>query len=173
MKESLRMYPPGLSIPKVATTNCEIIGSDGTAYYIPKDAIINLEIQAMQMNPLIFPNPNEFQPNRWIPKKNDENIAITGVDTNISKASSASSTTRFDEVNDISNFAAFSLGGRSCIGRRFAQIEIIVTLAMISMKYQIFQPAGVTKEELLEVKHVLTISPKNDIGLIFKERSSF
>lgn len=111
---------------------------------------------------------------------------------------------------DFFAFAPFSLGERSCLGRRFAHIEIVTALAMIAkarhqdathmhawrsraawlpacpclrwwsvmddawmlcpQAYRIEVPEGVTREQLLDTKVLLTLYPANHCKLRFKPR---
>lgn len=152
MKESLRLFPPVVSIPKVATQHCDVTSGDGTSFHIPKDAVVSLQVYAMQRNEKYYSEPLEFRPKRWLTCNSNSNLSLS------------------TEDSESPAFAAFSLGSRSCIGRRFAQIEIVVTLAMISQNYIISVPNGVTKERLLTCKNLLTLYPAHDDGLIFTER---
>jgi cytochrome P450 len=149
MKEALRLFPPVVTIPKVAAKDTEVEDGIGRKFTVPKGALMNLQVYAMHRNAEYYPDPDEFKPSRWIGR------------------------TKVEETGDSAascQFAAFSLGNRSCIGRRFAQIEIVVTLAMISQRYTISVPEGMTKERLLATKNLLTLYPANDDGLIFTER---
>lgn len=148
MNESLRLFPPVVLVPKIAADDCEIESSDGRRFHIPRGTIMNLHVYSMHRNPKHYPDPDVFRPSRWI------------------------ATSKFDKPDLLSPFvlAAFSLGSRSCIGKRFAQIELVVALAMISQRYVISVPPGITKEQLLETKNLLTLYPAHETGLIFTER---
>lgn len=148
MNESLRLFPPVVLVPKITADDCEIESSDGNKFHIPRGTVMNLNVYSMHRNPKHYPDPDVFRPSRWLGPSLDK-----------SGDSLASSI-----------MAAFSLGSRSCIGKRFAQIELVVALAMISQRYVISVPPGVTQEQLLATKNLLTLYPANDTGLIFVER---
>ncbi|CAG8745443.1 3264_t:CDS:2, partial [Acaulospora colombiana] len=66
-------------------------------------------------------------------------------------------------------FAPFSLGGRACIGRRFAEVESLVVLSMLVRNYRISikeepQFAGETfkqrYERVFKVNDSLTLTPQ-------------
>jgi hypothetical protein len=90
-------------------------------------------------------------------------------------------------------FAAFSLGERSCIGRNFARIELLTTLAvsgrkasatgaladtcspalkMLIQKYEIRVPEGVPREKLMDATNRLTLAPAYDGPLLFHPRAA-
>ena len=55
------MYSPGSGLfPRVALKNVTI-----EDILIKKGEIVNVNIYALQMNPSIFKNPYEFNPERW------------------------------------------------------------------------------------------------------------
>jgi len=59
--EGLRMYP---TIPLVPHLNHEVITLG--KYTIPAETFVFGSIWAVHRNPVIYPNPNEFRPERWI-----------------------------------------------------------------------------------------------------------
>ncbi|OOF98704.1 hypothetical protein ASPCADRAFT_2139 [Aspergillus carbonarius ITEM 5010] len=62
MNEAMRWQPPApLALPHATTQNDEYDG-----YHIPNGTIIIPNIWVMSFNPEIFPDPQEFKPERWI-----------------------------------------------------------------------------------------------------------
>ncbi|ELU41671.1 cytochrome P450 [Rhizoctonia solani AG-1 IA] len=76
-------------------------------FFIPEGANVWLSITAVHYNPAYWPEPEKFRPKRFLEPYNKD------------------------------AFLAFSTGPRSCIGRRFAEIEGIVALAMLIERYEI------------------------------------
>lgn len=67
MKEAFRLHPPGpLLIPRAAERDMEIRG-----YFIPKGARILCNVWAMGRDPSIWPNPDSFEPERFLDNKID------------------------------------------------------------------------------------------------------
>ncbi|KAJ1311451.1 hypothetical protein OPQ81_009940 [Rhizoctonia solani] len=157
--EGLRMYPVVSHIPKVATKDSVIsVGRNGPGanenvredFFIPKGANIWLSITAVHYNPTYWPEPEKFRPKRFLEPHNKD------------------------------AFLAFSIGPRACLGRRFAEIEAIVALAMLIERYEIkideekfpLIPGESTLERearLLRPVQLATISPAG-LPLIFKRR---
>lgn len=67
IKESLRMYP---SVPLIARVTDEEIHTK-SGYVVPSSMFIHVYIYDLHHNPKFYPNPEVFDPNRFLP----ENIA--------------------------------------------------------------------------------------------------
>ncbi|KAH9266723.1 hypothetical protein BASA83_010401 [Batrachochytrium salamandrivorans] len=65
-------------------------------------------------------------------------------------------------------FIPFSEGARSCLGKRFAQVEFITALALIVQKYTIHLPDGVCIEDLVDSDNQINLHPKKDVKLWFQ-----
>jgi cytochrome P450 len=61
IKETLRMYPPSWSTSRTALQEFEVDG-----YTIPRGANIVLSQWIMHHNPQFFPQPDRFDPERWL-----------------------------------------------------------------------------------------------------------
>ena len=103
--ETLRMYPPGTRLERVANNDYEYEGIK-----IKKGQIITVPIYVLHHDPDLYPNPEEFDPERF----NDEN----------------------KKLRDGIAFMAFGAGPRNCIGMRFALIEVKFLLATILSKFR-------------------------------------
>jgi cytochrome P450 family 3 subfamily A len=104
--ESLRMYPPGIRLDRVASCDYEYEGIK-----FKKGEIITIPIHALHHDPEIFPDPDEFKPERFSDenKKSRESVAFLG----------------------------FGAGPRSCLGLRFAHVNIKLLLSSILSKYRL------------------------------------
>ncbi|KAJ3223913.1 hypothetical protein HDU81_008834 [Chytriomyces hyalinus] len=69
-----------------------------------------------------------------------------------------------------SGFAPFSEGPRGCVGKKFAQVEFVTLLTLISLKYTWTLPEGVDAERALDTRQVITLKPKNPVEIIFTPR---
>ncbi|MGH8530497.1 MAG: cytochrome P450 [Nevskiales bacterium] len=104
VKESMRLYPPAYLIGREAV-NADSIGG----HAIPAGAVIYLSAWALHRNPLHFPEPLRFSPERW----------------------------GNDLEKRLPRFAYMPFGGgpRTCIGDRFAVMEAVLILAALIQRY--------------------------------------
>ncbi|XP_073303375.1 nicotine N-demethylase CYP82E3-like [Primulina huaijiensis] len=62
VKESLRLYPPlPLSVPHEAVEDSELCG-----YFVPKGALLFVNLWKLHRDPQFWPEPEEFQPERFL-----------------------------------------------------------------------------------------------------------
>ncbi|KAF1815462.1 cytochrome P450 [Eremomyces bilateralis CBS 781.70] len=160
MNETLRLIPPVIGIPK---TVLEDVGQpltlNGKVHILPRNLYIVLSATTAHRNPKYWPNGpprnpkrpahpksnvdndmEEFKPERWIldpsavPIKDNDDATVEsedlGVNTNPDTANTLFRPTR-------GAYIPFSEGFRSCLGRRFAQVEILATMAVIFQKYSV------------------------------------
>ncbi|KAI0078339.1 614 534 cytochrome P450 [Panus rudis PR-1116 ss-1] len=153
MNETLRLFPPAPSVPKYATEDTTFVtknaAGEKVVVPVPAGTGISLNISALQKNPRYWPNPDKFDPGRFLSN---------------------------DWPRDA--FVPFSGGVRSCLGRRFAELESLVVLSMFFLKYKITvkeepQYANETWEEkrarVLRVTQGITITPVR-VPLLFTRR---
>ncbi|KAI0086254.1 cytochrome P450 [Irpex rosettiformis] len=114
VKEILRWRCPGpLNVPHRATEDAI---HDG--YYIPKGTTIIANIWAILHNPEVYPNPDTFDPSRF--------VSETGEPTDVPSP--------YD--------ACFGYGRRICPGINFADASIFIWCAMILAVYDISKAVG-------------------------------
>ncbi|EMD96314.1 hypothetical protein COCC4DRAFT_77748 [Bipolaris maydis ATCC 48331] len=106
IKETLRLYAPlPASEPRQASTATVIDG-----YHIPAGTTVSISPYILHRNPKVFPNPTQFNPDRWIDPS--ENTV---------------------EMNRW--FWAFSSGSRMCIGVHLAMAEMTTLVTAVYRKY--------------------------------------
>lgn len=142
LQEALRLRSPVGEVFKVAQKDLDIEG-----LFVPKDSIVDMYLSLIQSDERHWKNPTDFDPTRF----EREEVAISG----------GSSDTWFP----------FSRGPRSCVGFRFALIEMTIALAMLIRKFKFYPQPGVPKEEALRYAIPFLITPATDIHIIPVERS--
>ncbi|NXA34952.1 CP4V2 protein, partial [Eudromia elegans] len=139
VKEALRLFP---SVPLFARSlqeDCYIKG-----YRVPKGTNVVIITYALHRHPEIFPDPEEFRPERFFPE---------------------SCKGRHPFV-----YVPFSAGPRNCIGQRFAQMEEKALLALILRRFWV---DCCQKPEELGLTGELIIRPNNGIWIQLKRRPNF
>jgi cytochrome P450 len=125
LKESMRLFPPAWTTGREALEEVEIAG-----VRIPKGAQIFLSQWVVHRDPRFFPNPEGFDPDRWLPER----------------------------AAGLPKYAYFPFGGgpRVCIGNHFAVMEAALILAMIVQRWQVELLPG----QKLELRPSVTLRQK-------------
>jgi cytochrome P450 len=150
MNETLRLLQPIVNIPKSVTPGqSQPIEIDGHQYTLPAGANVFLSA-AVHRNPKYWPAPEKhtsddgtpdvdrFRPERWlVNNKLSESFVDIDYDDEALRGPSGEDTSSelFKPVKG--SYIPFSDGFRSCIGRRFAQVEILAVLAAIFTQYSV------------------------------------
>ncbi|CAH1100870.1 unnamed protein product [Psylliodes chrysocephalus] len=137
IKESLRLYP---SVPQIVRVIGEEIKTH-SGYTLPKGSNIIIPIYDLHRNPVVWENPEKFDPDRFLPD-------------NIAKRHPFA-------------YIPFSAGSRNCIGQKFAMMEIKAVLCGILRHFKL-EPYD--KPEYLKHKSDLVLRPAGEIRVNFVPR---
>ena len=179
--ETLRLYPPVASIPKLTASSGADLIYNNEAHHLPPDVRVNLNASALHYNDKYWgPDAASFNPGRW-DKRNDSHLAenddIEGLSGPGLESHNIHKPVR-------GAYIPFSDGMRSCIGRKFAQVEFIATLAVLFRKYRV-TPAKLkgesdddddddarirTEKSLKESSTSLTLAITDKVPLAFHRR---
>lgn len=149
MNEELRLIPPVIGIPKTTPKDrpqsLRVGGQDVT---IPGSCYVTLNTTATHRNPKYWPHTSEqdlleFRPERWLldasksaGQTEDELYAHEeGLDFEGPDKRPDTAATLYRPPKGA--YLPFSEGYRSCLGRRFAQVEILAVLAVIFKNYTV------------------------------------
>ena len=113
MHEILRVYPAVPFIPHAIHTDTKL-----RDFYLPAGTYVAINSCSINNNPNIFPNPNEFDPSRWL---DHDGMFKTSMKDQI---------------------ITFGKGKRSCIGKSLARMEIFLMLIKLLRKYKLGVPKG-------------------------------
>lgn len=143
MNEQLRLIPPVIGIPKTTPKDRpQTLNIDGKQITVPENTYVTLNTAATHRNPRFWPHTSEkdlleFRPERWLldPSKthgrpDDEEYAKEeGLEFDETDKRPDTAASLFRPAKGA--YLPFSEGYRSCLGRRFAQVEILAVLAVI------------------------------------------
>ncbi|XP_046641927.1 cytochrome P450 4C1-like [Daphnia pulicaria] len=105
IKETLRMYPSIPGVMRTITEDTEIGG-----FVLPAGLSVALLIYGMHRNPKVYPEPDTFKPERFLPEQSANRHPYA--------------------------FIPFSAGPRNCIGQKYAQFELKVVLSWVLRKFE-------------------------------------
>uniref|UniRef100_UPI003B5B31EC cytochrome P450 4C1-like n=1 Tax=Leptopilina boulardi TaxID=63433 RepID=UPI003B5B31EC len=128
IKETLRLYP---SVPFIARKVNEDLQLKHC--FIPAGTIVDLHIFDLHRDPNFWPNPEKYDPDRFLPEKMHNRHPFS--------------------------YVPFSGGPRNCIGQRFAMLELKALLAHLIYNF-IFEPIDNSQDIIFTADLVLrTESP--------------
>ncbi|MEU3465662.1 cytochrome P450 [Streptomyces sp. NPDC006733] len=115
VQETLRMYPVGWILTRRAVDDVQL-----GQHRIPAGADVFFSPFALHRDPVSFPDPDRFDPDRWLPERSG------------------------DIPRDA--YLPFGSGVRKCIGESFAHVEMMISLATLVTRWS-FRPrtAGAPK----------------------------
>lgn len=106
--ETLRMYPP---VPMIARQIKEEVLLPSTNAILPADCTIIIGTFKLHRNPNIYPNPDEFNPDNFLPEKSANRHYYS--------------------------YVPFSAGPRSCVGRKYAMLKLKILLSTILRNFHV------------------------------------
>lgn len=130
LKESLRLYPP---VHVIGRQVVEPFNLDG--YHFSKGTLIGISMYVVHRNPMYFPNPERFDPDRWTPK--------------------------FEAMLPRGVYIPFSTGPRNCVGNHFAMMEAQLVLTTLAQRVTFDLLPGQT----IEAEPLITLRPKHGIKM--------
>lgn len=130
LKESLRLYPPVHVIGRQVVEPFELDG-----YHFSKGTLIGVSMYVVHRNPHYFPNPQQFDPDRWTPE--------------------------FEATLPRGAYIPFSTGPRNCIGSHFAMLEAHLVLTTLAQRVTFELVPGQT----IEAEPLITLRPKDGIKM--------
>ncbi|MCJ1287987.1 hypothetical protein MMC26_007340 [Xylographa opegraphella] len=161
LNEELRLVPPVVNIPKSTLPDSpQPLMLEGKKCTVPGNVLVNLVTTAAHRNPKYWPAgppsasedptaPNdleEFKPERWFADQKGHAHGLTHDSDEMPKPVAESDDLNVNTATDTSAahfqpprgaYVPFSEGYRACIGRRFAQVEILVVLAVVFSQYSV------------------------------------
>jgi cytochrome P450 len=136
LDETLRKYPPAWVGPRRSIEPFEFEG-----HTVPARAFVNYSSWASHHLPDVFPEPEEFRPQRFSPEARAA----------LPKGA----------------YVPFGGGSRTCIGMRFGQLEVRAIATLILSRFEFSLP----EDFRLEIRQMPTISPKHGLPMLMRPRT--
>ncbi|KAG1462293.1 hypothetical protein G6F46_004331 [Rhizopus delemar] len=140
VKESLRLRPPVLMVPYQTHRDFPI--SDG--YTVPANSMLIPTTYPALHDPVAYPNPDAFDPDRWGPE---------GVAERHPK-----------------NFMVFGNGPHHCIGKEYAILHVMSTVAQATRRLE-FKHYPTSESDTIWL--FATTYPKDECSMSFHPRTKF
>lgn len=159
-----------------------ICGDDKLKY----DSLINLKYgmaimnETLRLYPIVTvipkwaPNDTVLDNRIFVPAESIINIHVTGLHYNEKywgKNACDFVPERFLVEYNKDAFVPFSSGIRSCLGKRFAQIEFLTILTSLVQNFKITVANDKDKNDLLDAETFLTLMPNKKVNLKFESRN--
>ena len=137
--EGMRLYPPVWAIGRMVAEPYTMPSPHN--WELEPGSIVIMSPYVTQHDARYFPDPERFDPNRWLPEHADQRAKFT--------------------------FFPFGGGTRVCIGERFAWMEGVLLLTVIVQRWKLKLAPG----QIVEKKALLTLRPKHGMRMVLEGRS--
>jgi cytochrome P450 len=136
LAETLRKYPPAWIGPRRSLEPFEFEG-----HTVPGRAFVDYCSWASHHLPEVFPDPEEFRPERFTPEGR--------------------------EALPRGAYVPFGGGSRTCIGMRFGELEVRTIATLILSRFTLSLPEGFE----LGIRQMPTISPRDGLPMLVRPRA--
>ncbi|KAL3463413.1 cytochrome P450 [Aspergillus heterothallicus] len=140
--ETLRLHAsiPGIQPRVTPFPACSLAGYDN----IPANTRVNAQAYSLHRNPEVYPDPETWEPNRWLKEKNSPS----------------------DLEERKRWFWAFGSGGRMCVGSNLALQEMKLAIAAIYTNFK----TTIVDDDGIEAIDAYTVKPKGEKLILRFER---
>ena len=137
--EGMRLYPPAWAIGRMTAERYTMPAPHN--WELEPGTIILMSPYVAHRNARYYPEPDTFDPDRWLPGRAEERPKFS--------------------------YFPFGGGARVCIGERFAWMEGVLLLAAILQKWKL----TLDPRQVVEKKALLTLRPKFGMRMLVERRS--
>lgn len=141
INETMRLYPPVFIMFRQLESSLEL-KHENRKYHLPAGVNVVTAPYATHRNPEYFPNPEEFDPDRFLPEESAKRHPCS--------------------------FIPFSGGPRNCLGLKFAMLELKLVAAYILRNFTICTTDNINDIPLMPF---ITLTPKRDYTFCFSSRN--
>ncbi|CEL06620.1 hypothetical protein ASPCAL09792 [Aspergillus calidoustus] len=174
MLETMRLYPPVVTVPKWTGNEVRSIHYQDRDVPLGQGININLNMNGLHYSEEYWgPDVQIFSPQRWDARNKESYLArnadLTGLNSPGLEYSTIHKPVR-------GAYIPFSDGVRACLGKKFAQVEVVIALTVILRQYRIELAQKGEKgrkqaERALEDSaSMIALAMNQDVPLVFRER---
>ncbi|KAF8243722.1 cytochrome P450 [Wilcoxina mikolae CBS 423.85] len=175
--ETLRLHPTFQQLPKTTGPSAQILTVSGRTYLLPAETSVFATLTGLHYNPAYWgASPAEFTPRKWDAR--DPNSGWYAADgTSISTEIQPGTQLRQPLKG---SWVAFAEGFRSCLGKKFALMEMCAFLAVLFGRYRVTIESGVGETQsqandrarriMRESTALVTVAMRGEVGVRIVER---
>ncbi|KAL2864323.1 cytochrome P450 [Aspergillus lucknowensis] len=174
MLETMRLYPPIVTVPKWTGNTARTVRYQGRDLVLEPGVNISLNMNGLHYSEEYWgPDAGTFSPQRW-DKNNKESFLARNDNLPGLNAAGLEYPTIHKPVRGA--YVPFSDGIRACLGKKFAQVEVVIALTVILRRYRVElirkdNEGRMFAEKALEGSYsVIALAMKEDVPLVFQER---
>jgi len=140
--EGLRLNPAGYLLARIASKNTSLTlprrdNSDvKQVVAIPKGTTVILDMVGMCYDENLFPDPTTFSPRRWPKAVRSASFVPTTQATEAEEVGGTSPATTLE------GFLGFSYGPRTCLGKKFSNLESVCFLTLLLREWKVLVELG-------------------------------
>ena len=136
LQEAMRLFPPAWITERIPINDDQFEGM-----ILPKNRIIGIYIYGVHHAPEYWPDPEKFDPSRWMGDKKKNQIPFS--------------------------YLPFGGGPRLCIGNNFAMMEMQLLMIRMIPRFDL----QLSDEYPVENEPLITLRPKNGVHIRLSRRS--
>ncbi|KAL2788298.1 cytochrome P450 [Aspergillus keveii] len=174
MLETMRLYPPVVMVPKWTGNVARSIHYQDRDVPLEQGVNLNLNMNGLHYSEEYWgPDVQRFSPQRWDARNKKSYLARNAHLTGLNSAGLEYSTIH-KPVRGA--YIPFSDGVRACLGKKFAQVEVVIALTVILRQYRIElaqkgeQGRKQAERALEDSASMIALSMNQDVPLVFRER---
>ncbi|XP_046999653.1 cytochrome P450 4V2-like [Schistocerca americana] len=143
VRETLRLFPPSPLLSRELTADVQLPATDDHGpLVLPAGSSAVVCTLFLHRDPAIWDEPHTFRPDRFLPEACKERHPFA--------------------------YLPFGGGPRSCIGSKYAQMQMRAVLSKVLPAFRVTTTA--TREDLEDLKMGMVITPKNGFNLRYEPR---
>lgn len=135
LTEAMRLYPPAYILERRTTRDMEF-----GEFVVPAGKTIMLSPYAMHHDPRYYPDPERFDPDRWLPEESAKRPRYS--------------------------YFPFAAGPHKCLGEPLAWMELTLVTAVIAQRWTMRLVPG----HPVKPQPLVTLRPKHGLRMILKPR---